>query len=381
MEFLDYATLKFIWWALIGVLWLGFAVTVGFDLGIAMMLRYVGRTDEERRVAINAVAPHWDGNQVWLVTAAAAFFAIWPNVYATAFSGMYLAMLILLFALIGRPPAFDYRSKMPQTKWRNTWDWVLVITGFVPALILGVGMGNLFIGAPFEFDEYLRSTWHGGFIDLLHPFAILTGLLAVTMFLMQGGTYLMLRSKNNVYKRTQQVVKVASIVVIVLFAIGGFWIAFGIDGMRITSGGEPGGVTNPTLKTVELATGAWLDNYSKYPLMMIAPVLGFLGAFGALVLSKLERTSVSFWSSSLSLIGIILTAGFSLFPFIFPSSLNPSHSFTAWDATGSELTLQITLGAAIIFVPIILAYTSWCYKKMWGPHTVESIRENSNSLY
>ncbi|HFC91523.1 MAG TPA: cytochrome d ubiquinol oxidase subunit II, partial [Leucothrix mucor] len=143
MEFLDYATIKFIWWALIGVLWLGFALTVGFDLGVAMLVRYVGKTDAERRVAINAVAPHWDGNQVWLILAAGAIFAVWPNVYATAFSGMYLAMMILLFALILRPPAFDYRSKLPNKKWRNAWDWVLVISGFVPSLIFGVAVGNL----------------------------------------------------------------------------------------------------------------------------------------------------------------------------------------------------------------------------------------------
>ncbi|MCF6190488.1 MAG: cytochrome d ubiquinol oxidase subunit II [Cocleimonas sp.] len=381
MEFLDYASLKFLWWAIIGFLWIGFAVTVGFDLGIAMMLRYVGRTDEERRVAINAVAPHWDGNQVWLVLAAGALFAAWPNVYATAFSGMYLAMMILLFALIGRPPAFDYRSKLEGSKWRNTWDWVLVSTGFVPPLIFGVAMGNMFLGLPFQFDDYMRSTWDGGFLDLLHPFAILSGVLAIAMFLMQGGTYLMVRSDAEVYKRAQRVVDLAATIVFILFAALGIWIFFGIDGMRIISGGEPGGVANPTLKTVEVVTGAWTDNYSKYPLMLIAPVLGFLGAAAALILSKSGKAASAFWGSSLSVIGIILTAGFSLFPFIMPSSLNPNHSFTAWDAVGSELTLTVSFWAAVVFVPIIILYTSWCYKKMWGPHTVESIKENSHSLY
>ena len=381
MEFFDYATLKFLWWAIIGILWIGFTVTVGFDLGIAMILRYVGRTDNERRVAINAVAPHWDGNQVWLVLAAGALFAAWPNVYATAFSGMYLAMMILLFALIGRPPAFDYRSKLEGSKWRNAWDWVLVTTGFVPPLIFGVAVGNLFLGLPFHFDEYMRSTWDGGFLNLLQPFALLSGVLAIVMFLMQGSTYLMVRSDANVYQRAQHVAKISSIAVIVLFALGGIWIAFGIDGMRIVSGSEPGGVANPTLKTVELATGAWLDNYSKYPLMMIAPALGFVGAIIALIFSKARKASVAFLASTMSLIGIILTAGFSLFPFIMPSSLNPSHSFTAWDAVGSELTLTVSFLAAVVFVPIIIFYTSWCYKKMWGPHTVESIKENSHSLY
>lgn len=381
MEFLDYATLKFIWWALIGFLWIGFAVTVGFDLGVAMILRFVGRTDDERRVAINAVAPHWDGNQVWLVLAAGALFAVWPNVYATAFSGMYLAMMILLFALIARPPAFDYRSKLPSKRWRNSWDWVLVVSGFVPALILGVAMGNLFLGLPFQFDDYMRSSWNGGFLDLLHPFAVLSGLLAIAMFLMQGATYLMMRSDAEVYARSQRVVNGAATVVLLLFAALGIWIAFGIDGMRITAGGEPGGIANPTLKTVEVVPGAWTDNYSKYSFMLIAPFLGFAGAAGALILAKAGKAALAFWCSSLSIIGIILTGGLSLFPFIMPSSLNPNHSFTAWDATGSELTITVSFWAAIIFVPLVLMYTSWCYNKMWGPQTVQSIRENDHSLY
>ncbi len=381
MEFLDYATIKFIWWALIGVLWLGFALTVGFDLGVAMIVRYVGKTDDERRVAINAVAPHWDGNQVWLILAAGAIFAVWPNVYATAFSGMYLAMLILLFALILRPPAFDYRSKLPNKAWRNRWDWVLVISGFIPSLIFGVAVGNLLLGMPFHFDGYLRSTWEGGFFDLLHPFALLSGLLAVAMFLMHGSTYLMVRSNLDVYARAKKIASIASIVVIALFAIGGVWIAFGIEGMRITDGLEPGGVANPTLKTVEVAVGAWMDNYSKYPLMIIAPVMGLLGAFGAALLARAGKAGMAFLNSCVSVAGIILTAGFSMFPFIMPSSLNPNHSFTAWDATGSELTIKVSLFAAIIFVPIILSYTSWCYNKMWGPQTVKNIQNNDHSLY
>ncbi len=381
MEILDYTTLKFIWWALIGVLWLGFALTVGFDLGIAMIVRFVGKTDEERRVAINAVAPHWDGNQVWLVLAAGAIFAAWPNVYATAFSGMYLAMMILLFALILRPPAFDYRSKLPSEKWRNNWDWVLLVSGFVPSLIFGVAVGNLLLGMPFQFDEYLRSTWNGGFFDLLHPFALLTGLLAVAMFLMHGSTYLMIRSNLDVYSRAKKIAGTASLVVIALFAIGGIWIAFGIEGYRVTDGLEPSGIANPTLKTVELATGAWLDNYSKYPLMMIAPAMGLLGAFGATLLARAGKAGMAFWNSCASVVGIILTAGFSMFPFIMPSSLNPNHSFTVWDATASELTLTVAFFAAIVFVPIIIGYTSWCYNKMWGPQTVKSIKANDHSLY
>ena len=381
MEFLSYEYLKFVWWLLIGMLWIGFAITEGFDMGVAMILPFVGKTDEERRVAINAVAPHWDGNQVWLILAAGALFAAWPTLYATAFSGMYLALLILLFALFLRPVGFDYRSKLPSQKWRNFWDWALFIPGVIPPLILGVGMGNLFLGIGFQYDDYMRSSFTTGFINLLHPFALLSGLLAIAMFMMQGASYLMMRSEGDVKRRAKRFLEIASLVVIALFAIEGIWLWLGIDGYSIAGNLDPGGASNPTQKTVTVGEVSWLHNYSKYPLIYFAPAMGFIGALGAFVFGKAGKSGIAFFHSCISLIGIILTAGFSLFPFIFPSSANPDHSLTMWDATSSELTLNIMFWASMVFVPIILSYTVWCYKVMWGKYSVEDIRNNSHSLY
>ncbi len=381
MEFLSYEYLRLVWWILIGVLWIGFALTEGFDMGVAMLLPFVGKNDEERRIAINAIAPHWDGNQVWLILAAGALFAAWPTLYATAFSGMYLALLILLFTLFLRPVGFDYRSKLPSQKWRNFWDWALFVPGVIPPLILGVGMGNLFLGIGFKYDEYMRSSFEGGFFQLLHPFALLAGLLAVAMFMMHGASYLMLRSEGPVHERSKAFLHKAALVVIALFAIEGLWLWLAIDGYTITSEIDVSGPSNPLNKTVLIGEATWLQNYGKYPLSVLAPLMGFAGALGALVFSKAERTGLAFFSSSMSLIGIILTAGFSLFPFIFPSSLNPNHSLTMWDATSSALTLNIMFWAAMIFVPIILAYTFWCYKTMWGKYSVETIRAHDHELY
>ncbi len=381
MEFLDYEFLRLAWWIIIGVLWIGFALTEGFDMGVAMILPFVGKTDEERRVAINAIAPHWDGNQVWLILAAGALFAAWPTLYATAFSAMYLALLILLFSLFLRPVGFDYRSKLPNQSWRNFWDWALFVPGVIPPLIFGVGMGNLFLGIGFEFDELLRSSLDTSFFQLLHPFAILSGLLAIAMFMMQGASYLMLRSDGAVYERSRRFLKIAATAVIALFAIEGLWIWLGIDGYAIQGQLDLSAASNPLNKTVTVGESSWLQNYSNYPLFIIAPLLGFAGAITALIMGKAARPILAFFGSCTSLIGIILTAGFSLFPFIFPSSLNPNHSLTLWDATSSELTLHIMFWVSLVFIPIILAYTSWCYKIMWGKHTPESIRENDHSLY
>ncbi len=381
MELFSYEFFKLIWWILIGVLWIGFALTEGFDMGVAMLLPFVGKTDAERRIAINAIAPHWDGNQVWLILAAGALFAAWPTLYATAFSAMYLALLILLFTLFLRPVGFDYRSKLENKTWRNCWDWALFIPGFVPPLILGIGMGNLFLGIGFEFDDTMRSTLSDGFFQLLHPFALLAGLLAIAMFVMQGASYLMMRSEGVVYQRSEVFLHKAALVVMILFAIEGLWLWLFIDGYSVTSNLALNSVGNPTNKTVSVSEVSWLHNYLEYPGFLVAPLLGFSGAFGAFNRAKALKPKRTFICSCASLIGIILTAGFSLFPFIFPSNLNPDHSLTIWDATSSHLTLSIMFWVSVFFLPIILMYTAWCYKTMWGKHTVETIRQNDHSLY
>lgn len=381
MEFLDYTTLKFIWWALVGVLWLGFALTEGFDMGVSMLIPIIGKTDSQRRVMINCIAPHWDGNQVWLVLAAGALFAVWPTLYATAFSGLYPAMMLILIALIIRPVAMDYRSKLDNKTWRSTWDWLFIIPGLVPPLLLGVTMGNLFLGLPFEFDEYMRSTYSGSFLGLLHPFALLAGILAVAMFLMQGSSFLALRSEGVIRERAQKFLSWSGFTVVVLFVVEGIWLYKNIDGLSITGYFDPGGVSNPMLKTVQAETGGWLQNYSRYPLSIIAPVMGVLGAIAAMRLAHTRHMAWAFFASSISLVGIILTAGFSLFPFIMPSSTEINHSLTMWDATSSHLTLTVSFWAAVIFMPMILAYNLFSYIKMWRTYTVEFIRDNDHSLY
>lgn len=178
---MDYATLKLIWWLLVGVLLIGFALTDGFDMGATALLPFLGKTDDERRIVINTVGATWEGNQVWLITAGGAMFAAWPLVYAASFSGFYFAMLLVLFALFFRPVGFDYRSKRTDPRWRAGWDWGLFIGGFVPALVFGIAFGNLLQGVPFQFDSDLRVTYHGSFWALLNPFALLCGLVSLIM--------------------------------------------------------------------------------------------------------------------------------------------------------------------------------------------------------
>ena len=377
---MDYEVLKLIWWVLIGVLLIGFAIMDGYDLGTANLLPFMSKNDEERRIMINAVAPHWDGNQVWLITAGGALFAAWPIVYATAFSGFYWAMLLVLFALMGRPLAFDYRSKVDphMTKY---CDWGLFISGIVPSLVFGVAFGNLFQGFGFDLDDTMRSSFTQGFFSLLNPFALLCGLVSIAMLTMQGAVWQSMRSGAPIQNRAATVARLSALVTIVTFALAGVWVA-NIPGYEIVSNLDISGPANPLNKTVEVVeAGRWLANYSTYPIMIIAPVMGFLGAIGVFLLAKTKLHGLAFTCSSLTQAGIIMTAGFSLFPFILPSSTNPSVSLTLWDAVSSHLTLGIMTIVAGIFVPTIIGYTTWCFYKMWGRMTAEHINENTHSLY
>lgn len=381
MTFFDYEMLKLIWWLFIGVLLIGFAVMDGFDMGVAAWLPFLGRTDEERRVIINTIGPTWEGNQTWLVTAGGAIFAAWPLVYAAAFSGLYVALLLVLFALFFRPVGFDYRSKLPNPRWRNGWDWALFAGGAIPALVFGVAFGNLFIGLPFHYDDTLRSFYSGSFWALLNPFALLCGTVSLTMLMMHGAIYLQLRTDSAVQKRAQTAALATGIVCAAAFALAGVWIAYGIDGYVITSAQDVNIALNPLAKTVEKSAGAWLSNYHTYPWMMFAPIAGFAGIALALLSARLKKERTAFTFSSIAIAGIILTAGFSMFPFIMPSSTNPVSSLTIWDAVSSKKTLGIMFIVTIIFLPLILLYTSWVYRVLRGKVTVQSIKDNTHTAY
>ncbi|MBU2917969.1 cytochrome d ubiquinol oxidase subunit II [Psychrosphaera sp. F3M07] len=363
---IDYETLRVIWWVLVGVLLIGFAVTDGFDLGVGALLTLVGRTDKERRVMINTIGPHWEGNQVWFVTAGGAIFAAWPLVYATAFSGLYIALAITLIALWMRPLGFDYRSKLINPTWRKSWDWALFAGGIIPALIFGVAFGNLLLGIPFHFDDMLKSTYTGSFWGLLTPFALLSGLVSVAMLLNHGATWLQLKTDGVIYQRAQSVSVYLSLSTVILFILAGIYLSLGVDGYVITSKIDTLATSNPMNKEVTVQAGAWLANYSKYPWMVLAPLAAILAGLGCSYFSIKNKPGLAFIASSVVIAGVILTAGFSMFPFLLPSSTMPQASLTLWDATSSLLTLKIMFFVACIFVPLILAYTTYSYYVMRG---------------
>ena len=378
---IDYPTLKVIWWLLVGVLLVGFAIMDGHDMGVGTLLPFLGKNDIERRVIINTVGPHWDGNQVWFITGGGAIFAAWPLVYATAFSGFYWAMLAVLWALFFRPVGFDYRSKINNPTWRSTWDWGLFVGGAVPPLIFGVAFGNLLQGVPFGFDENLVSTYSGSFWQLLNPFALLAGVLSTAMITAHGAVYLAHRTEAEIQQRAVRAAYVALALVLISFTAAGFWLSLGIDGYVVTSVLDPAALPDPTAKTVERVAGAWFNNYHAAPLTLLLPFLVYAAAGATAAALVRGRTGLAFIASSLVLVGVIGTAGASMFPFIMPSSSQPNASLTVWDSVSSHLTLGIMFWATMIFMPLIVIYTSWAYRVMSGKVTAAYVRENEHSAY
>ncbi len=382
----DYETLKILWWAIIGFLLIGFAITDGMDMGVGGLLPFVANKDVERRVVINTVGAHWDGNQVWFITAGASLFAAWPMVYGAAFSGFYFAMMLTLFCLFLRPLAFDYRSKIESTQWRNNWDWALFVGSMVPPLVFGIAFGNLLQGVPFNFDFLMRVTYTGSFIALFNPFSLLSGVVSVTMVLMHGSTWLVMRTDEQVAARAAKIGGIVSLILAVCFTLAGIMIWQLIDGYVVTSTLDKMGLAQPTTKTVTTVAGAWLNNFRTNPSLWLIPiaaiVLSLLIAGLMRIKQKTTLTKVAaFVASSVVSACVILTAGVAMFPFVMPSSSVPNHSLLMWDTVASETTLGLMFVVVAIFIPLILSYTIWCYAKMWRTVTIAEIEQNSHSAY
>lgn len=374
----DYETLRVIWWALIGVLLCGFAIMDGFDFGVAALLRVLGRDDHERVVLLETIEPTWEGNQVWFVLGGGAVFAAWPLLYAASFSGLYVAMFVLLAAFIIRPVGFNFREKMHGARWKAVWDYALVASGVIVMLVCGVAFGNLFLGLPFRYDGDLRMAWEGGFFELFRPFALLCGLVSLSMLLAHGATWVAMKADHVIAERAVRIARFASVAWLVLFVLAGVWLAYGIPGYAISGPVVTGGISNPLAKQVATG-GSWFAGYLTHPGFWLAPVIAFVGALG-LQMSIARRGFAGFFFSCLSVAGTIVSAGFALFPFLMPSSADPASSLTVWDASSSRGTLLLMLGVTVVFMPIIILYTGWVYRVMRGRVTLEHVRK-SHGMY
>ncbi len=323
MEFLNT-----LWFILIAVLFIGYFFLEGFDYGVGMLVPFLGKSDQERRVIINSVGTFWDGNEVWLLTAGGAMFAAFPNWYATLFSGFYLALILMLLGLIVRGVAFEFRSKDENPKWRNFWDWMLAIGSFIPALLWGVAMTNIWVGVPID----QNMNYVGGFFNLLNPFALLGGLGTLFIFLLHGALFLSLKTEGEVEEKAKALsakLWIPTAIVFVLFIIFGY------------------------LKT---------DLFLKLGLNPgIVPIFTILALIFTYVFIKNGKMGWAFVMNGLTIVLTTVTIFMSMFPNVLPSSLNTEWSLTIYNASSSPYTLKIMSIVALIFVPIVLAYQAWTY--------------------
>jgi cytochrome d ubiquinol oxidase subunit II len=320
--------LNTLWFVLIGVLFTGFFVLEGFDYGVGILLPFLGRSDSERRRIINTIGPVWDGNEVWILTAGGAIFAAFPHWYATLFSGFYLALFLMLVALIVRGVAFEFRSKDRHPAWRATWDWMIFVGSAIPALLWGVALGNLLKGVPID----QTKTFTGGFFDLLSPYTLIAGLTTLTVFVTHGAVFLNLKSSDPIRSRALGATKLAGPVATVLV----FLFVFG--------------------------TYYWTDAFSRLgvnPGLMPVLALGSLLAAGALI--HREHMGWAFVMTCLTLVFSVATIFASLYPRVMVSSLNPAWSLTIYNASSTPYTLAVMSLVALVFVPLVLAYQGWTY--------------------
>ena len=374
-----YMILLVVWWVLLGVLLTGIGAMVGMDMGVGTLLRYVGRTDSERRVALNVIGPHWDGNQVWFILGGGAIFAAWPLVYATAFSGFYIVMLVLLWSMILRPLGFEYRSKLPSPVWRGVWDLALFLSGLVPMVVFGAAIGNVLQGVPFHFDWRLTSFYTGSFLWLFNPFAVLCGLMSVALAVYMGGSCLASGAEDPIGARARRAAIVGGLAALVIFTVAGFWVST-MEGFKLVAGPDPGVPQTPLHQQVTRVPGGLLANYAAHPALWLLPALVYAGLLLGALAHTVRRPIVAWWLGALAWIGVIGTVGAAMFPFIMPSSSNPSHSLTVWNSGSSLVTLTWMVGFVVIFMPLIIWYTSWAFWVMRGKVGVKHV-ETSDHAY
>ncbi|BCS88669.1 cytochrome d ubiquinol oxidase subunit II [Pseudodesulfovibrio sediminis] len=334
--------LAMIWFVLWGVLWAVYFILDGFDLGVGTLLPVLAKNEAEKRAMLNSTGPFWDGNEVWLISAGGVTFAAFPYAYAQMFSGLYTALMLLLFTLIVRGVSFEFRSKVESDTWKKIWDTAHAVCSFLPALLLGVAFGNIFQGIPLNEVGFSQA----GLFGLLNPYGIAGGILFVTIFLMHGALWLCIRATGDLHARAELLATKLWPGVVVLTVL---FLAY------------------------SSVTTKLFNNYLVYPALFVILLLPVVG----LVLMRTYLGAKKYWmawgASCLYIGGTALFGVVGIFPAIIPSNPNPANSLTIMNSASSVLTLEIMLGVALVFVPIVIGYQFWVYKTFATPITENDI--------
>jgi cytochrome bd ubiquinol oxidase subunit II len=337
-------TLQILWFVLWGLLWAVYFMLDGFDFGAGMLRPFLARNEGERAAALHAIGPVWNGNEVWLITAGGATFAAFPVVYASLFSFLYLPMLLILFSLIIRGAAVEYRGKLDGPRWRGVWDWALAVTSLTAPLVLTLGFGNIFQGLAFD-----AAGWKGSFFGLFNGYGLLTAVLFIVLFLQHGAVWLGFRTEGELSERSRKLAGVLWYVVVVVLV--GFLVATGF------------------------ATRL-LDNYLSHPYWLVVPLVAVLALVDVKMWTSRKRMLPAFLSSCALVLFTVATALVGLFPNLIPSRLDAAASLTAFNASSGPYTLKVMTIVALIFVPIVVVYQFLVYRFFRRPVTRAEVEES-----
>ena len=334
--------LQSIWFFLWGLLWALFFMTDGFDFGVGTLYPFLGKTDEDKRVMIHSIGPVWDGNEVWLITAGGVTFAAFPLVYAVMFSSLYSALMLILFALILRGVAFEFRGQVDNPRWKKVWDGCIFIGSFAPALLFGVAFANIFQGIPFD----RQGVYHGTLLTLLNPYGLLGGVFFLCLFLVHGGLWLSFKPEGDLHERAVAVT-------------GKLWIVLLVVALSFL--------------IASAYTTRLYDNYVAHPTLFSVIFITVAALFGVRVYLAKGAFFKAWLASALTIIGSTFFGIVGLFPNLFPSSIKATYSLTAFNASSSPLTLKIMLIVVIMFIPVVLAYQIWAYHLFKAKVTKEEV--------
>lgn len=339
--------LETIWFIIWGVAWAVYFMLDGFDLGLGAMFPFLARSETDKRIVINAMGPFWDGNEVWLITAGGVTFAAFPKAYAVMFSGLYTPLMLLLFALILRGVAFEFRGKVDSDPWRRTWDTCLVVGSFLPALLLGVAFANIFKGVPID----TAGLFHGNLLTLLNPYGLVGGMTFVLIFAVHGLLWLATRTEGELRDRASRLAT--------RLWLGEALLAVGF------------------LVMTWFSTRLW-QNVIARPVLLLLPASAVVGLFGIRIFAGLGQWWKAWFASSALILGTVLYGVAGLYPDLLPSSLDPNASMTAFNAASSPLTLKIMLGVVLCFLPVVIGYQLWVYLRFRDVITGETIQDGSS---
>lgn len=323
------------WFFLWGLLWAIFFMTDGFDFGVGTLYPFLGKSDTDRRMMINSVGPLWDGNEVWLITAGGVTFAAFPKVYAVMFSTLYAPLMLILFALILRGVAFEFRGQIDSPGWKKIWDACIFVGSSVPGLLFGVAFANIFRGIPFD----INGVYQGNLLMLLNPYGVLGGVLFLVLFMVHGANWLAIRTEGDLHDRAVSMAHRLWLFLVplaVLFLGASFF-----------------------------ATSLY-DNYIKYPALFLIILMTVISLFGIKYFLMKKHYFKAWFSSAGTIVGATFFGVAGLFPALFPSLTDAKASLTAFNASSSPLTLKIMLTVVLIFIPIVIAYQVWAYNLFKG---------------